>query len=191
MDGDARFKPQKDISRVKGSIKKLEKEKERMFPGLGLSTYQVFLAGKIDEEGLVEQCRAMQAIDVQIQQALSRISELQALAQQQAAAPAAFASSACPQCDSPLSPGVRFCPNCGRVLQQAPAAAACPNCGAAVTPETRFCGGCGGAIQAAPAPAPQAEPAPAAEPKKCGTCGVPVEEGDSAFCGECGNRLIP
>ena len=186
MDGDSRFKPQKDINRVRGSIKKLEKQKERMFPGLGLSTYQVFLAGKLDEGGLVEQCGAIQAIDIQVQQALSRISELQTLAQRQAAAPAAFVSSACPQCGSPLGPGARFCPNCGMVQQQAPT---CPNCGAAVTPGTRFCGGCGGAIQAAPAP--RAESAPAAEPKKCGTCGVPVEEGDSAFCGECGNRLIP
>jgi DNA-directed RNA polymerase subunit RPC12/RpoP len=212
MDGDARIKPQKEIGRVRGGIKKLEKEKEHMFPGLGSATYQVFLAGKIDNPALLEHCRAIQAIDTKIQEAQAKINELQVLAQQQAAMGAQVTPSAvCPQCGSAVIAGMRFCGNCGQVMPQAPSGAACPSCGSLVAPGTKFCGECGAIIQSAPsqpapvppsppsqsaaspAPPPPAPEAPAEEPAggKCPKCGGVVEEQDAAFCGACGARIAP
>ncbi len=201
MDG----KPQKEIGQARNSIKKLEKERERQFPALGAATYQAFLAGKIDERGLIEQCRSLQAIDEKIQQVQSRIAELQALARQPVATPvaAAVAGQACPSCGTPVMGGMKFCGNCGREVIQA--GTSCPSCGASVAPGIKFCGECGAKIEAAPpaapaaaAPAPPppgAPPAPAApeEPdaKKCGTCGAKLEEEGAAFCGECGSSLMP
>ena len=208
MDEDARKKPQKEINRVRGGIKKLEKDKEHMFPGLGSATYQVFLAGKIEDPALLEHCRAIQEIDTRIQEAQVKITELQVLAQQQAAMGAQVASAAvCPQCGSAVMAGMRFCGNCGQVMLQAPAGVACPSCGSPVAPGTKFCGECGAIIQSAPAqPASPAPPPPAREApaqpeaapapdvpagRKCPKCGAIAEEQDAAFCGECGARIAP
>lgn len=48
----------------------------------------------------------------------------------------------CPECDSPLKPGDKFCPQCGFKLPLF-----CANCGVALSQEFRFCPSCG---QAAP-----------------------------------------
>ena len=66
----------------------------------------------------------------------------QQMAQQQAAQPAAPAAKGgfCSNCGQPLTPGAKFCPNCG---QKQAAEGVCPGCGAAVQPGAKFCAGCG------------------------------------------------
>ncbi len=44
----------------------------------------------------------------------------------------------CPNCDDPITPGVKFCSNCGSQL-----AASCPQCGSSTVPGDRFCSSCG------------------------------------------------
>ena len=54
-------------------------------------------------------------------------------------APAAPAGGAfCPNCGAPVTPGQRFCGQCGNAL-----AKSCPGCGAPADPGARFCGQCG------------------------------------------------
>jgi tetratricopeptide (TPR) repeat protein len=72
------------------------------------------------------------------------------------AAPIPTASTAptCPQCGDAVTPGVKFCKNCGAPMQPAPpappkppaAAATCGRCGGALPPGIKFCGNCGAKV---------------------------------------------
>lgn len=176
MPDEAKFKPQKDINRLKSQVKKLEKDKEKLFPELGRATYRVFLGGGLSEPSLVETCGQLKSLDGQIEQAGVEIGRLQQQAQLMKAAPAAppaAATFSCPYCNAPLTAGTRFCGNCGKGLS-APAAqppALCTACGQPLSPGLRFCGECGKPVGASvpqappPAPAPvQKASAPAATP---------------------------
>jgi len=72
----------------------------------------------------------------------------------------------CPQCGTPVAPGTKFCPECGAKLM-----ATCPQCGTAVAPGTKFCPECGTPLVAA-----------------CPQCGTSVSPG-TKFCPECGTPL--
>jgi len=61
--------------------------------------------------------------------------------QPQQAAPAAPAAKAfCPECGNPVTPGAKFCSNCGAKQQSA---AVCPGCGQPIAPGAKFCANCG------------------------------------------------
>jgi len=47
---------------------------------------------------------------------------------------------ACPNCNSPVPVGSKFCNNCGQQIAQE---SKCPNCGADVPPGSKFCNNCG------------------------------------------------
>jgi len=46
----------------------------------------------------------------------------------------------CAECGNQLTPGAKFCPNCGAKLE---AANVCPGCGQSVAPGAKFCANCG------------------------------------------------
>lgn len=48
----------------------------------------------------------------------------------------------CSECQQPVAPGAKFCPNCGANLQ----GATCPECGAAAPTDAKFCPECGHAL---------------------------------------------
>jgi len=91
--------------------------------------------------------------------------------------------SPCPKCATLVSPGVRFCPNCGNPMGAAAPAAAqgppCPKCGQPNAPGVKFCSNCG--VSLAPPAAP-----PAA--RKCPKCGMDAP-GTGKFCPNCGATL--
>lgn len=59
-------------------------------------------------------------------------------AQPAAPVPGQAASTLCPDCRSPLTPGARFCSQCGHKL-----GSRCPGCQAPTLPEMRYCAQCG------------------------------------------------
>jgi RNA polymerase subunit RPABC4/transcription elongation factor Spt4 len=75
----------------------------------------------------------------------ARQAELEAERARQAASAAVppASQSACPQCGTQVTVGVKFCPECGTRIPEAPQKKFCPGCGTEVTPETKFCGSCG------------------------------------------------
>lgn len=150
-------KPQKELSRRKTVLRKLEKDREKAFPGLGASTYQAFLEGKIDEESLVPICDNIKEIDSRIEQERQAIEGLKAEIEQLRASKKK-GGSVCPYCSAPLEPDARFCPNCGQSI--APAGDTCPSCGVILSPGARFCGSCGHQM-ASDSPVPPSPPAPA------------------------------
>ena len=68
----------------------------------------------------------------------------------------------CPHCGEPLTPGGRFCGNCGQDVTKPSGPPACPNCGAELELNARFCGNCGHRLTPATPPlaAQAAPPAP-------------------------------
>lgn len=60
------------------------------------------------------------------------------------AAPAAASAGKCSKCGAALSPGAKFCPECGTKVA---AASFCPNCGAKVPAGGKFCPECGSKIR--------------------------------------------
>ena len=49
-------------------------------------------------------------------------------------------TAACPSCNAPLPPNVKFCPECGAKIQ---VEKHCTECGAKLTPGVKFCAECG------------------------------------------------
>lgn len=218
MANDAKPKPQKEIGRLKANIKKLEKEKNKLFPDLGKAAYQAFLDGRLQEASLAGTFENLKTLDAQIEQGQVEISRLIAQVEQMKAAAAQppAAAAACPHCGAPATPGLKFCGSCGKELAPpAPAAAAtCAKCGSPAVQGVKFCAQCGTPVAAAPAftpataappaPAPPPPPAAAAPPqaaaaaptadtgsgsRKCASCSATVDEVDAEFCGECGSLL--
>jgi len=77
----------------------------------------------------------------------------------------------CPKCQAVVTPGARFCGNCGTSL----AAPTCPKCQAALPPGAKFCGNCGASLA----------PAAAATCPKCNSALTP----GAKFCGNCGQQM--
>lgn len=180
MPDEARFKPQKEINRLKSQARRLEKDRDKLFPELGRAAYKVFLGNGLDEPSLAPLCGQIKALDGQIEQSRAEMGSLQAQVQQMkaapvvpapvgAAAPWTGAGPGCPYCGAPVSALTRFCGNCGRELPAAapPPSMLCPSCGRPIEPGVKFCGECGAPAEAsapassepAPAPAPSASPA--------------------------------
>ena len=63
--------------------------------------------------------------------------------QQPAAPQAPVAAGVCPKCQSPLTPGAKFCSGCGSPIEQKPVAAFCPQCGNKCGEGALFCSSCG------------------------------------------------
>lgn len=79
----------------------------------------------------------------------------------------------CPDCDRPVPPDARFCPQCGHQMMLF---SRCVGCGKNLPPGARFCSRCGSPVDQGPVQ------------KKCSHCGrenLP----QSVFCNHCGERL--
>lgn len=84
-------------------------------------------------------------------------------------------SKTCPRCNTLITAGQKFCPNCGITVEEAaPTPKTCSRCNAAVTPGQKFCPNCGNTI--APPPVQKIV---------CKTCGSTVSS-DSSSCPVCG-----
>ncbi len=176
MPADARFKPQKEINRVKVQLRRLEKEKSKSFPDLGKATYQAFIEGRLKDPALAEACGRLKSIDEQIEEGNAELERLKGQAQQMRAG-SPRPGAACPYCRAPIAPGASFCGSCGKGLSAvaptaAPGAAPCPSCGSPISPGTAFCGECGkpfvgaapGAVVPPGPPPPVPPPPPPAAP---------------------------
>lgn len=211
MVDETKFKPQKEINRLKAQLKKHEKDRNKLFPGLGQLTYQEFLAGRLNNPALQDLCQQIRSFDSMIEDGNSQIEMLREQAEQMRIG--AIQPGLCAYCNTPLSPGVRFCGNCGQELAPSapPSAEYCPKCASPLIAGYRFCADCGAPVgeemPAAPAqppagvtplPPPVTAVPPVPPPsatsageagKRCAKCGATVDEKDAAFCGECGAKL--
>lgn len=75
----------------------------------------------------------------------------------------------CPNCNAPVQPGVKFCPNCGKSTAQQKVP--CVKCNGEIAPGSKFCPECG-----------------ASQDLACGNCGTKLTPG-TKFCPDCGNKV--
>lgn len=88
----------------------------------------------------------------------------------------------CPNCNAPISPGLRFCRSCGTDLEAVAAnQTLCSICGSPNAAGTRFCRSCGARLTAAVPPADTSA--------KCPQCASAVPA-DAKFCKSCGASLM-
>src|SRR5450756_2620751 len=88
MANDVKSKPQREISKFKAGIKKLEKERDKLFPDLGKAAYQAFLDGRLREASLADTFEKLKSLDAQIEQGQAEIARLTAQVEQMKAAAA-------------------------------------------------------------------------------------------------------
>ncbi|MDW0117277.1 SPFH domain-containing protein [Sporosarcina thermotolerans] len=91
--------------------------------------------------------------------------------QQQATPPAEPAKMACPHCQAQIRVSAKFCPDCGKSVQQK--TIPCINCKAEIKEGSKFCGECG---------------TKQVTEKICNSCGT-VNGPTAKFCGDCGEGL--
>ncbi|WOF15905.1 SPFH domain-containing protein [Methanoplanus sp. FWC-SCC4] len=89
---------------------------------------------------------------------------------QQPQQPVQSQGTPCIKCGHQLTPGAKFCPNCG--ASQAPATVKCPKCNGDVLEGAKFCSNCGNPMVA----------------NKCSNCGEDLDPG-TKFCSGCGNPV--
>ena len=80
----------------------------------------------------------------------------------------------CNFCNTEVSEGTKFCPNCGNKIE-VPQSLKCPQCNTEVTEGVNFCPNCGSQIGIT-------------QPQKCAKCGAELEEGEK-FCSNCGTPV--
>ena len=78
---------------------------------------------------------------------------------------------ACPHCQAQIRANAKFCPECGKTVQQQ--TASCTSCKADIKEGSKFCGECG---------------AQQVTEKKCPSCGT-LNGPTAKFCGDCGENL--
>jgi len=92
-------------------------------------------------------------------------------------------STCCPACRSPLRAGLKFCPSCGKPVEQskivtppsvAPATKQCPNCRATIRADLKFCNKCGASTIGQPQPTAQVSRQTAKSKQKLSSLGERV-----------------
>jgi len=85
-------------------------------------------------------------------------------------APPAATGAPCPNCNSPLPQGAKFCANCGTKI---PEAGVCVSCKAQLIPGAKFCPGCGAKVE---------------QVSNCPSCQTQLPPG-AKFCASCGTKI--
>jgi membrane protease subunit (stomatin/prohibitin family) len=94
--------------------------------------------------------------------------------QQVAASAGAAVQSACPGCQYPMGPGLKFCPNCGKPTEK-PGMVPCVKCNSPLAKGSKFCPNCGSSQVVEVAAVP-----------KCVGCSKELSVG-AKFCPYCGS----
>lgn len=101
-----------ETAKMRGQIARLEDRRNELLHDLGSNVYLGYKNGAMDDEFIAEKCEEISAIELDIQK---KTEELEAfLAEQQMPATAA---EKC-ECGADIQPGNRFCPHCGRQLEE-------------------------------------------------------------------------
>ena len=145
----SKFSMQMQTSKIKTQIRKIEKQKGKMFTELGKEAYQRHLDDKLEDSGLESTCQQIREMDVNIGQLQLQIQSI--IEQSQRQYDFEQLTRKCPYCGFAISEKAGFCRSCGMTLEGAQPEAApvhasgnsCTGCGAPLSPSAKFCRECG------------------------------------------------
>ena len=101
--------------------------------------------------GLCKDCAPDLAVEISAQQSNKALEKIQSDISADSEDEAVIGSvgktkvkvSTCPNCNAPLAPNAKFCPECGTKIQEKKF---CAECGAALSPGVKFCPECGSKV---------------------------------------------
>lgn len=134
----------KRIFQIRSEIGPLQREIERKTREIGVAVLQLFDAGRLNQDELVELCREVARLREQIAEKEAEIRRIEEEKFPEAPTPALY-GHICPKCKVQLPNEVVFCPRCGTktVYVSPPLGRVCPNCGLSLPEGTMFCPRCG------------------------------------------------
>jgi signal transduction histidine kinase len=133
------------ITRVKGELKRLEKQINEMITAVGIQAVGLHEAGKLESVELKPLCQHIIELRALVAQEQAELAKLEAVETQQKAP----AGSICPACGKAQPGEGTFCPYCGAAMP-APQERFCSACGAKLRAESKFCAKCGQATVETP-----------------------------------------
>lgn len=132
------------VQQAQGQLTALQNQKQEKFRSLGEIAWDLFLAGQISEQRLLDVCREVKSLEEQIRDTGVRI---EAIKQEQPPEP-----PKCPNCAREIGENDTFCSSCGTPisrpvtatpLQSSAPQSNCPHCHKPLRPGATFCGSCG------------------------------------------------
>ncbi|CAM4410444.1 zinc ribbon domain-containing protein [Paenibacillus tarimensis] len=137
-----------EITRLKSQISSREKEMDKLYARIGQSVYRSYIAGDVStsEEEVMDYCAELTELEQEITQIQTKIKDIKL-------------EKTCSGCETVVSAGVRYCPECGKKFPEeeqpkAPDTTAaeirviCNRCGAENDMAARYCVGCGDELSA-------------------------------------------
>jgi NADH pyrophosphatase NudC (nudix superfamily) len=106
-----------DISRLKSQIVEVQQQKREALEELGNIVHTMLAKGVLDEERLRTKNTAITALDEQIKQKESELTEIHAKAQEALGKPRPIAICAC---GAEIYEGAKFCGKCGKKVEATP-----------------------------------------------------------------------
>ncbi len=198
------------VTAAQSELRRLRDEMNRAVNLVGRVAFDLHQRGQAGPPELSAACDTAAAVLAQVS---AQEAEIERIRNEQYVEPATAAYDpsplVCPAGHGPLTPGARFCQQCGQpgVPPAAAPAIPCPTCGTPLQTDARFCFNCGQPMTplpppklAPPAPAPPAPTDPtqpetvrldSTKPTKlaCPSCGEPVLSDTEAYCATCGYPL--
>ena len=145
---------QRRVLAIQNDLRKLKKQAEEEYEGIGRKAVELFGEGQIKNEELGAACEGVASLQTQIAEMEA---EIEAIKVEEYQPPVEETGRMCPECQVSLPAEAGFCPNCGSEAvdvvppepeppepeAEAEPAPVCAECGAEIDPEAAFCSNCG------------------------------------------------
>lgn len=127
------------VSRVRGELKRLDRQITEMITAVGVQAVGLHKAGRLDSPELQPLCQHMVELEAALAQQETELAKLESQLRQSVGPGRAL----CAACSRPLIEGGTFCPHCGAAVSTCEAERFCAHCGTELRPQARFCARCG------------------------------------------------
>lgn len=161
-------------SGLKKSLEEKNQEKTKIYNYIGMEAYDLYKAGKLSAVGLEVYFEKMQELEQEITELEGEMAKIKN----------AKSKNLVCICGNPLEPDTKFCPKCGKLVEQDMITC---TCGKQVKGDMAFCPNCGKNLkelnEAAQGPVENS-----AENLKVCICGAKIPVGQT-LCMECGRKV--
>ena len=127
------------VSRVRGELKRLDRQITEMITAVGVQAVGLHKAGRLGSPELQPLCQHLVELEAALAKQEAELAKLESQLQQTVGP----GRRLCAACSKPLMEGGTFCPHCGAAVSTQEAERFCAYCGTQLRPRARFCARCG------------------------------------------------